>query len=89
MLLKLRWPWQIWEKILSSLPEMSKEADPYFLTSYTTELLTQMCRPESSALMQATLDEYGEQLNPTATRFLREAHQADVECQALRAGQEN
>ena len=80
---------QVLEKILSSLPEMSKDADPYFLTSYTTALLALMCRPESGALMQATLDEYGEQLNPTATRFLREAHQADVECQALRAGQEN
>ena len=77
------------EKILSSLPDMSKDADSYFLTSYTTALLAPMCRPESSALMQATLDEYGEHLNPTATRFLREAHQADVECQALRAAQAN
>jgi len=80
---------QVLEMILSSLPEMSKDADPYFLSSYTTALLAPMCRSESSALMQATLDEYGEQLNPTATRFLREAHQADVECKALRAAQEN
>ena len=75
------------QTILSSLPEMSKTADPYFLGHYTSALLAPMCRPESSALMQATLDEFGEQLNPTATRFLREAHQADVECQALRAAQ--
>ncbi len=78
---------QVLEKILGSLPEMSKDADSYFLTSYATALLAPMCRPESSALMQATLDEYGDQLNPTATRFLREAHQADVECHALRAAQ--
>jgi hypothetical protein len=78
---------QVLEKILSALPEMSKTADSYFLTSYTAGLLTPICRPESSALMQATLEQYGEQLNPTATRFLREAHQADMECLALRAAQ--
>jgi aminopeptidase N len=74
-------------KILSSLPQMSRDADAYFLKSYTTDLLTPMCRQESSALMQATLDEFSGQLNPTASRFLREAHQADLECQALRAAQ--
>jgi len=76
---------QVLEKILSSLPQMSREADPYFLTSYTSKLLTPMCRPQSSALMKSTLDEFGAQLNPTALRFVREAHQVDIECQALRA----
>jgi aminopeptidase N len=71
-------------KILSALPQMSRDADAYFLASYASDLLTPMCRHESSALMQATLDEYAGQLNPTALRFLREAHQADVECRALR-----
>jgi hypothetical protein len=80
---------EVLEKILSALPGMSKHADPYFLKSYTAALLTPMCRRESSAMMQAALDEYGEQLNPTTMRFLREAHQADVECQALRAAQLN
>jgi aminopeptidase N len=75
---------QVLEKILSSLPQMSREADPYFLSSYTSTLLTPMCRPDSSALMQSTLDEFGAQLNPTALRFVREAHQLDVECHALR-----
>ncbi len=75
---------QLLEQILSSLPQMSRAADAYFLTSYTETLLTPMCRLESNALMQATLDEFSEQLNPTALRFLREAHHADVECQALR-----
>ncbi|MGI9220138.1 MAG: aminopeptidase N [Woeseiaceae bacterium] len=74
-------------QVLAALPQLSREADRYFLTSYATWLLTPMCRQESSALMQATLEEFGKQLNPTATRFLREAHQADVECQALRAAQ--
>ena len=80
---------EVLENILSSLPDMSSYADSYFLTSYTTTLLTPMCRGISSALMQAILDEHDEQLNPTATRFLREAHQADVECEALRAAQSN
>ena len=71
-------------QLLSALPQMSREADPYFLTSYTEGLFTPMCRPDSGALMQATLDEFGEQLNPTALRFIREAHQLDVECQSLR-----
>ncbi|MDH5622161.1 MAG: aminopeptidase N, partial [Gammaproteobacteria bacterium] len=78
---------EVLPQLLSSLPRMSREADPYFLTSYTG-LFTPMCRPESSALMQATLDDFGEQLNPTALRFLREAHQRDVECQPLRASQD-
>jgi len=77
---------EVLPQLLSSLPRMSRDADPYFLTSYTG-LLTPMCRRESNAMMQATLDEYGEQLNPTALRFLREAHQQDVECEALRAAQ--
>jgi hypothetical protein len=46
-----------------------------------------MCTTESSALMQATLDEFGEELHPTVLKYLREAHQADVECAALRAVQ--
>ncbi len=75
---------KVLEQLLSSLPQMSREADPYFLTSYTEALLTPICRPESSALMQATLDEFSEQLNPTALRFIREAQQRDVECQSLR-----
>jgi len=74
-------------KILGALPQMSRDADVYFLSSYATSLLTPMCREESTALMQATLDEFGDELNPTALRFLREAHQADAECQELRAAQ--
>jgi hypothetical protein len=66
---------------------MSRDADQYFLTTYATAMLRPMCRSESNALMQATLDEFGDQLNPTALGALREAHQADVECQALRATQ--
>lgn len=77
---------EVLPQLLSSLPRMSREADPYFLASYTG-LLTPMCQPESNALMQATLDDVGDQLNPTALRFLREAHQQDVECRALRAAQ--
>ncbi|MGI9200235.1 MAG: aminopeptidase N [Woeseiaceae bacterium] len=73
--------------VLSALPKMSRDADSYFLSSYTTSLLRPMCREESAALMQATLDEFSNELNPTALRFLREAHQADVECHALRAVQ--
>jgi aminopeptidase N len=78
---------QVLQKLLSSLPRMSREADAYFLKSYTEVLFTPMCRLESGALMKATLDEFGETLNPTALRFIREAHQLDVECQSLRAGQ--
>ena len=74
-------------KILSSLPQMSRDADQYFLRSYASIMLAPMCRSESNALMQATLDEFGNQLNPTALGILREAHQADVECRALRATQ--
>jgi aminopeptidase N len=75
------------QKILGALPELSQSADPYFLSSYTFSLLQPMCRPESAALMQAALDDNADQLNPTALRFLREAHQADVECLSIRGAQ--
>jgi len=74
-------------QILEALPELSESADPYFLSSYTSVLLTPMCRPESVAQLQSALDEQSDRLNSTALRFLREAHQADRECLALRAVQ--
>ena len=75
------------DKILNALPQMSRNVDPYFLSSYTSSLLRPMCRPESTTLMQAALDDYAEQLNPTTLRFLREAHQADMACLSIRAAQ--
>lgn len=78
---------QLLTRILGALPQMSRSADTYFLSSYTASLLTPMCTAESSALMQATLDEFGDELHPTVRKYLREAHQADVECDALRAVQ--
>ena len=74
-------------QVLEALPELSKTTDPYFLSSYTSVLLTPMCRPESVAQLQAALDEQADRLNSTALRFLREAHQADRECLALRSAQ--
>jgi homoserine kinase len=78
---------QLLTRILAALPQLSREADTYFLSSYTAALLTPMCTRESSALMQATLDEFEDELHPTVLKYLREAHQADVECEALRAAQ--
>lgn len=75
------------QQLLSSLPQMSRQADAYFLKSYTEKLFTPMCHLQSSNLMKATLDAFSEQLNPTALRFIREAHQLDVECQSLRKAQ--
>jgi len=72
---------------LDALPELSETTDPYFMSSYASVLLTPMCLPESGALMQKALDEHADQLNSTALRFLREAHQADRECLALRSVQ--
>jgi aminopeptidase N len=75
-------------QILEALPELSKSSDPYFLSSYTSVLLTPMCTPESVARLQSALDDSmnkrADRLNSTALRFLREAHQADRECLALR-----
>ena len=78
---------KVLEQVLSSLPQMSREADPYFVKSYTEVLITPMCDVESNAILQAALDDFSGQLNPTALRFIREAHQLDVECQSLRAVQ--
>jgi hypothetical protein len=72
-------------QVLDALPELSETTDPYFMSSYAGVLLTPMCFPESGALMQKALDEHADQLNSTALRFLREAHQADRECLALRS----
>jgi aminopeptidase N len=76
------------ERILGALPEMSGKADPYFLSSYAGALLTPMCREESTALMRGALDAYGARLDSTASRFLREALQADSECLLLRGRQQ-
>ena len=75
-------------QVLDALPELSETTDPYFMSSYAGVLLTPMCLPESGALMQKALDEQADQLNSTALRFLREAHQADRECLALRSVQQ-
>jgi aminopeptidase N len=79
------------DQVLEALPELSKTADPYFLSSYASVLLTPMCRPESVAQLQSALDDSmngrADRLNSTALRFLREAHQADRECLALRPAQ--
>jgi hypothetical protein len=73
--------------VLQSLPRLSHKVDPYFMTSYVESLLKPICSPESAEQMRRALDETSSQLDSTALRFLREAHQADEECLALRAVQ--
>jgi aminopeptidase N len=73
--------------ILDALPKLSGKADPYFMSSYVSMLLKPMCQKDSSSMMQSVLDEYGDELDTTALRFLREALQADEECLALRGKQ--
>jgi aminopeptidase N len=74
-------------RTLEAIPELSRKGDIYFLSSYASSLLTPMCREESTAMLQETLDTQGATLDPTTLRFLREAHQADAECAALRSVQ--
>jgi len=57
------------------------------MSSYASTLLTPMCVEKSVAKMQKALDTYADNLSSTALRFLREAHQADSECLALRSAQ--
>ena len=78
---------ELLDQVLDALPDLSETSDPYFMSSYSSVLLTPMCLPESGALMQKMLDEHADQLNSTALRFLREALQADMECLALRSRQ--
>jgi aminopeptidase N len=75
------------DQVLSALPDLSETADPYFMASYASVLLTPMCRPESVAILQAAIAEQSDRLKSTPLRFLREAHQADRECLALRSAQ--
>jgi aminopeptidase N len=75
---------ELLDDVLDALPALSDSTDPYFLSSYTAVLLSPMCRRESSEKMQNALDQYAGRLNNTSLRFLREAHQADRECLALR-----
>ena len=78
---------EVLPQILHPLPDLSDTSDPYFLSSYTSLLLTAMCVERSGTLMQKTLDEQAARLNSTASRFLREALQADRQCLALRSAQ--
>ncbi len=75
---------ELLDDILQSLPTLSHKVDPYFMTSYVSTLLQPICLPESVNKMQLTLDETTDQLDSTALRFLREAHEADAECLELR-----
>jgi aminopeptidase N len=75
------------DRVLAALPDLSGTADQYFLASYASVLLTPMCRPESVATLQTAIAEQSDQLKSTPLRFLREAHQADRECLALRSAQ--
>ena len=77
---------QLLDPILEAIPRLSG-GDLYFLRHYTTSLLTPMCTMETAAKMQSALDDYGAGLDDTTLRFLREAHQADAECAALRNAQ--
>ncbi|HZW58871.1 MAG TPA: M1 family aminopeptidase, partial [Woeseiaceae bacterium] len=72
------------DRILDGLPALARTADPYFLSSYASVLLTPMCRAASVALLETALDAQAGHLDPTSLRFLREAEQADRECLALR-----
>jgi aminopeptidase N len=76
---------QLLDQILPSLPALSHKVDPYFMTSYVESLLKPMCSEESVAKMGQALETMAGQLDSTALRFLREAHQADEECLALRS----
>ncbi|MEX2125711.1 MAG: hypothetical protein WD795_17620 [Woeseia sp.] len=42
--------------MLSALPDLSETADPYFMASYASVLLTPRCRPESVAILQAAIE---------------------------------
>lgn len=75
------------EEVLAALPDLSDTADQYFLASYASVLLTPMCRAESVAILQAAIARQSDRLKSTPLRFLREAHQADRECLALRSAQ--
>jgi aminopeptidase N len=75
---------QMLDAILQSLPELSRKVDPYFMSSYVRMLLPPSCLTKSQAQMQRLLDQDADRLDSTATRFLREALQANGECLALR-----
>ena len=75
------------DQVLDALPALSETTGPYFMSSYASTLLTPMCVDESVAKMQQALDAHAEDLSSTALRFLREAHQADRDCLALRSAQ--
>ena len=74
---------ELLETILFPLGELSQTLDHYFISHYVRGLLGKTCRKESVAEMAAYLDG-PDRLSSTAFRFLREAHQADSECAALR-----
>ncbi|MCZ6644237.1 MAG: ERAP1-like C-terminal domain-containing protein, partial [Gammaproteobacteria bacterium] len=72
------------EDILNPLNELSQHSDHYFISHYVRGLLGNTCHSEGVNKMAVHL-ETPERLSSTALRFLREAHQADSECAALRA----
>ena len=71
------------DDIVAALPALSQGRDSYFLSSYGRTLLYGVCRGESVASLARALDGRA-RLHPTLLRVLREAHQRDARCLALR-----
>ena len=84
---------EIAAEIFTDLPiSISSDVVPEMQEYERTEttVVNSYVRPEVAKYvrnLQAALDDYAEQLNPTTLRFLREAHQADKSCLSLRATQ--
>ncbi len=75
---------ELFDSVLSAIPPLSESSDPYFMSSYVSDLLQPVCRQESVSKLEKFLDDYRSELTSTALRFVREAHQRDVECLRLR-----
>ena len=71
-------------QILDSLPQLSTQRDPYFMSSYVRTLLQPTCKSQGVEEIAAFLSVDGSRLDATTLRFTREALQADQECLALR-----
>lgn len=74
---------QVLDQVVDALPEVSKAHGSFFLSRFAGQLLGPVCDPKSVSMLEAAL-RGADQLHPTALKFLRETHQADLRCVGIK-----
>ncbi len=74
---------ELMPEISGDMVTLGENRDAYFLSSYVGTLLTGACDAKALEYLDRALEQ-ADRLDPTVRRFLREAHQQDAACAAIK-----